>query len=41
MLADQTARLEADRKWLAETHAKLADASKRLDEAFIALKAGR
>jgi argininosuccinate lyase len=41
MLADQTARLEADRKWLDGTQARLANASKKLAGAFTALKAGR
>jgi argininosuccinate lyase len=37
MLADQTARLEADRKWLDGTQARLANASKKLAGAFTAL----
>jgi len=41
MLADQTARLEADRNWLTETQAHLVAASQRLEEAFAGLKAGR
>jgi argininosuccinate lyase len=40
MYAIQVKNLETDRDWLDKTRAKLADASKRLDEAFVQLKSG-
>ncbi len=41
MLADQNARLDADRAWIEGTQSRLADASRRLQMAFAALKAGK